>query len=141
MPFYKAKVQIGKRSFDNVNIEVSKMETLRWKYLEKIFPNCIKEISIYCKKNEINFEDIWLDNIELYEFFDQREIITIIRYSNKYDMFFSKDISWSHNCSVNNVIYFKGRMEAQVSGILNSMKKREKQILDFIQKKKINGNN
>lgn len=140
MPSYKAKHQIGDRSFDNVNIEVPIMETLRWEYLRKLFPNCIKELEVYCKKNEITFEDLWLLNIEIYEFFDEREIITYVAWCEKHHSFYSRHHTGLHRSTINNIMYFKGRVEAQVCGLLNSMKKREKQILFYLEEKKKNGN-
>lgn len=126
--------------YNNLTIDINALEKHGWKLLENLFPFCIKEIKSYCKKEEIDFEDLEFDDKLLYDFFDKRNIFIFTSYSKVHKMFSCNIHGHEHKPSINNLVYFKGRYEADCCGIFSGMKKRNKMLQEYILERKLKNN-
>lgn len=125
------------RRYADVKIDILRLEEEGFKYLEELFPFVILELIAYFKARQINLFELELVDYNLYEFFDERNIIISTRYNLSSKYFYSADVITKAKSSINKKNTFPRRYEATVAGLLNGIKIRDKQIKLHLRDKRI----
>lgn len=126
--------ELRKQTHHNIYIDVKELNNLEWKLLERLYPNAVSEIrKFFTREYKVTLEEsVWLDNRELYDFFDLRDIILYVQYNTKHKKFSSRCSDFNHFLALNELVYFDDRFYAETTCLLHGMKIREKEIKHYL---------